>query len=51
MAFFGLIAASVAIAYLTGQPWGWLFFGAVLIIDHYVDKFTHKRSGKIADSE
>jgi hypothetical protein len=51
MAFFGLIAISVAVAYLTQQEYGWILFGSVLIIDYYIDKFTGKKDGKIADSE
>ena len=47
MALFGLIAASIAIAYLTSQPVGWLVFGGVLVIDHYIYKFLANRNKQL----
>ena len=47
MAFLGLIAVSVAIAFLTQQEYGWIFFGGMLILDYYIDKFRTNRPGTI----
>lgn len=47
MAFFGLIAVSIAVGYLTQQEYGWIVFGTVLILDHYIDKFSNNRKKKI----
>lgn len=47
MIFVALIIVSVAIGYLTSQPVGWLVFGTVLVLDHYINKFLANRNKQL----